>query len=118
MMRQDANARFWLMTGKGPVKVTLPPGQKLRFSEGGPTDEGYSYTGTEVAYDAEHGRLLLEVATKARDCDGPLETWDDYLVDLRDLKKVPSIKDSSICFPAWERWTSGQYDTFAAQAGY
>jgi len=117
-MRKDPNARFWLMTGKGAVKLTLAPGEQLRFSEGGPTDEGYSYTGTEVTYDAERGKLLLAVTTNARDCDGPLQTWDDYLVDVRDLKKIPSSEDPGISYPNWERWASGQYDAYAAAAGY
>ncbi len=117
-MKKDINARFWLVTGKGLVKLTLAPGQQLRFSAGGPTDEGYSYTGTELTYDAERGQLRMEITTDARDCDGPLQTWDDYQVDLRDLKSIPSIDEPGIQYPAWERWTSGQFDLNAARAGY
>lgn len=117
-MMKTPNARFWLMTDHGPVKLTLAPGQTLQFSSGGPTDEGYSYTGTAITYEAEDHRLRLEVTTEARDCDGPLSTWDDFQVDLHDLKGIPAQDDSGIAFPNWERWTSGQYDAYAARAGY
>ncbi len=116
-MRQDTpNARLWLCTEKGPVKLTLTPGQRLRFSSDDEPGGKETFTGTQLEYQADTGRILMEVTTRACDCS--LETWDDYIVDIEDLKGIPSIKDPEVQFPSWFRWAGAEYDPRTAPAGY
>ena len=39
-------ARFWEHTGNGWVKLSLKDGEAIELHEGGPHEEGYSYTYT------------------------------------------------------------------------
>lgn len=112
------NARFWTWGAKGLVKITLKPGQELHHHGGGPTDEGYSYTGVSLAYDTEHQCIVQEVATHSCDCDGPLDTYTAYRAELDQLKAHESRTDHGVLFPVWERVTSRQRDYYAEQMGY
>lgn len=135
------NARFWVwLAGSvdydGYVKVTLRPGQVLRWSHGGITDEGYRSEWMTFKHeknshdsfpDSERERLYGVVfmidEVEERDCDGrhfhesqvacPVDRLEDQLnyVDTCKGKKVYRV-------PSWRRVTSRQRDQYAEMAGY
>lgn len=90
----------------GEVTLTIKPGQTLSHSEGGRTDEGYSYTGTTWKF--ERGELRCETYTEARDCDGRLDTGGVYFAN--------AIKANG--FPDWTHEDSYQRDHSAEAMGY
>ena len=40
--RREREARFWVYVNGGPVKLTLYPGQRLRWGRASSHDEGWS----------------------------------------------------------------------------
>ena len=65
---------------------------KLHVSYGGPTEEGYSYTGVAVypledEEQAAKGYYAFEQRTVSRDCDGKTESWKSGKVKLLDKSK-------------------------------
>lgn len=117
-------ARFWVMTNKGYARVKLRKGQSLTHVEGGPDDEGYSYTSTTWSFDGD--KVALEWCTQAKDCDGPIYRGSTLSCPLRDLESGWQDPDSIIpygaapvYFPKWvEAAPSWQRDPVAEAAGY
>jgi hypothetical protein len=115
----ERNARFWVFVNDGWVRLSLGVGQYLTHSVGGPDEEGFSYTHTRWARYG-HGReefIEQSVATNARDCDGPLDTYwvGECRVDA--LEDHPSF-DNAVPVPNWEKVSASQRDHFAEVAGY
>jgi hypothetical protein len=110
-------ARFWVYTHKGLARIKLRKGQSLTHVEGGPTDDGYSYTSTTWSFDDD--RIVLEWATKASDCDGPISRGGAQFALLAELK-VLSHEECKHAFPAWQSCEDAgwQRDAFAEAAGY
>ena len=102
------NARFWVYTAHSLAKLTLRPGQLLRYVEGGYTDEGYSWT--ETTWLHEHDRVLRRKVTEARDCDGRMDYFSEH--ELTNLR--PEEEDC----PNWHRLHISQRDYSAEAAGY
>ena len=97
------NARFWhWSTGHsdGWVKLTLPPGQTLRWSEFHRTDEGHSFqtctwthNGPEVTRSWSHG---------GRDCDGRIETTGTDSCPLDKLHDCQPVTGDDPNHPDWQ----------------
>lgn len=101
--RRKFNARFWARSARGlEVKITLEPGQTLTTSQGGATDEGYSYT--EVSWHFDGRTVTEETVDDGRDCDGRLtHTFVRYLSRRgREFERAPMRV----------------YDQYAEMAGY
>jgi hypothetical protein len=107
-------ARFWVCYGSGLVRIKLRKGQELSCSEGGQTDEGFSYTGHCWSFDGE--RVSYTTQTNARDCDGPISHGAYASCRLVDLQ---SHMVDGVGFPMWEASrASWQRDYNAEAAGY
>jgi len=113
------NARFWVLVNDGWVRLSLGVGQVLEHTEGGPHDEGYSYTGTAWKREG-HGRegfVDVSHTTRSRDCDGPLDTYSNAQCRVDALEDHPSF-DGEVPVPDWEKVSSYQRDYFAEAMGY
>lgn len=117
------NARFWISCHGSSVKLTLRPGQVLEFTEGGPHDEGFSYTHERFEFDGDV--LTSQTSTRSRDCDGPHESYGDYVCPVHKLKAhVPCreyrtwVDGELVRFPDWERVSAHQRDHYAEAMGY
>jgi hypothetical protein len=89
------------------------------------TDEGYHSEANVLRLDIEGGNVILEVTSKARDCDGPLSTYDDYICPIQDLYGHDAKDfingewlEIGVKTPLWERVASRQRDYFAEAMGY
>jgi hypothetical protein len=113
---EPRRARFWTYTNKGLVRIALRKGKALHHVEGGPDDEGYSYTSTTYSFDGDN--VVVESHTRACDCDGPIERGHAIYARLRELAVIRN-EDDTHSFPHWQELQAGwQRDTFAEQAGY
>lgn len=116
-------ARFWWWH-RGWVKLSLRPGESLLLQEGGPTDEGYSYTRT--VFTCHDGIVSVESDTQSRDCDGRLDrSYETYCPVDRlhvevpyTLKEDGSEPEPTIRTPAWAKGRRSQRDYTAEAAGY
>ena len=113
------------MLGKKQAKPALPTMTPIRISDkeyialedgesyerqyGGEHEEGYSYTGCR--YERIGDIIKLEVTTRARDCDGPLDTYAD-------MQWTIGGKVTENGYPHWETIERSQRDHFAEMAGY
>lgn len=114
--RSNPVARFWVWYGNGLVRIKLRKGQQLSCSEGGQTDEGFSYTGHCWAFDGEE--VSYDTVTNARDCDGPISRGGSSFCRLADLNGHYSREDG-VPFPKWQdRGKAWQRDANAEAAGY
>lgn len=130
------NARFWIWTNAGWVKLTLRPGQSLAHCYGGRHDEGYTYSRDEYHHTGE--RVECQHETNASDCDGRLDRFCvtacplDQL-DARDMHgkeqaraaiwgadaTLPEFNENQgILAPEWERVSRHQRDYAAEAMGY
>lgn len=99
-----------------PIWVELDKeSNNIDFSYGGPTDEGYSYTGEvySLHFDEEWqvSYLTAELTTNARDCDGQMSTGVDLIWYESD-----GLNERG--YPNWSRQDSYQRDHTAEAAGY
>lgn len=118
MSETTPNARFWVWVNGGNVKLTLKPGQRLVHNEGGPDEEGYSYT--QEAWKHE-GRYVTRCWTmQAKDCDGRIDRFDRSRYKVADMITDYAYKESSDIQhrPEWENTGGSQRDYSAEAAGY
>lgn len=123
------NARFWIYHNESWVKITLRPGQVLQLHGGGPDDEGYSYWGDTYEFDGNV--VTIEHDANSRDCDGRLDTHEEWHVAAADLP-IPGDRDVLVPvdehYPGygykplhpvpWVRGNAFQRDYEAERAGY
>lgn len=126
----DRTARFWVWHGAGWVKLSLRPGQELSACEGGPHEEGYSYTYTTWTHEGDH--VMCRSDTQARDCDGRLDRHEAVACPLDQLAAWlvafdgdggmvddPADAVGPVTWaPRWHRVRSSQRDYTAEAAGY
>ena len=107
-------ARFWIDYKGSFVRLKIKAGQTVSYSYGGPTDEGYSYTGESYNFD---GRMVAcDWGTDARDCDGRVtHTGSAYCAANR---LTAGYVENGIAFPAWEHGETGQRDYSAEAMNY
>lgn len=130
--QQQPNARLWhYVSGAGYVKLTMRPGESITIRSGGPTDEGYSYTEETYDYDVEAGTVTLTTDTRARDCDGPLDTLHvcSCPIDQLHARSMAEVFDAEswpeehkaaqgIYTPNWQRLSASQRDYYAESMNY
>lgn len=113
------NARFWIYLNGGPVKLTLKPGQTLRWHTSGPTGEGWHAEGEEWFFDG--CTLWKSWWSDGQDCDGRLQQYGvstcpvDKLA-VRDLSEFSEF--AGILLPEWQGVDAGQRDEYAEAMGY
>jgi hypothetical protein len=67
------NARFWDFVNEGYVKLTLKPGQKIRFGHSGPDEEGWHYERYMFEHSDDGLGIVCHRASGGRDCDGRID---------------------------------------------
>ena len=116
------NARFWVWISSGWVKLTLKPGQRIEYCEGGPHDEGYCYTSMRWELAEDEPVVYRSWREDSRDCDGPYERYGDDRCGVADLQANDMSDNGADCVgihtPAWGHISSGQRDHYAEAMGY
>ena len=145
------NIRFWTLVNGSPCKLTVNTdtdggrwshGRKISHSSGGPTDEGWSASGSEYYF--ADGGVYREWWADGRDCDGRMSTQgtdfcradmlqDRVVVECLEchdsntyshgdtIGSCPCGSDSLGIigfYPEWSRVDSSQRDYAAEAAGY
>jgi hypothetical protein len=115
---------FWIYALGGYVGLRLKPGERVRTTWGGPTEEGYAYTEIVCTH---RGEIIERTEEgRSRDCDGLYENCAEYdcRVDMLDAS-VADMGDSeelvgAQCHrvPDWVAMGSSQRDHTAEAAGY
>lgn len=133
MKSNTPNARFWVWENDGWIKLTLKPGQTLRYFHGGLTDEGFSHHHQEFEYDADDGVVISRYTSHARDCDGPHDYECDSHCPVSELQARPPVKrgdpteygegfeeqfDIPVPRPEWRKVSASQRDYYAEAMGY
>lgn len=98
--------RFNEWTTGGGVTLTISPGQTLSHYAGGPTEEGYSYTGRSWQYDGV--TLSYRSLWESKDCDGRTDSYAEF--------HARAIKPDG--YPDWQEGEAGQRDYSAEAMGY
>lgn len=94
--------------------ITLKEGEMKHFTVGGPNEEGYSYTYTTFGHMGDH--VEMQVTTRARDCDGSIETYGEYTCPLTELASWET--PDGVMTPNWEKVEESQRDHSAEAMGY
>lgn len=116
------NARFWIWTVSGWVKITMRPGESLGFSRGGETDEGWHWECETYYHDGDS--VQCQMRSEGRDCDGRIDHfWEGACplenLSARDMELInPCAENIGIFAPEWQRVSAGQRDYQAEAAGY
>jgi hypothetical protein len=115
------NARIWIWVNDSPVKITIPHGRTLRWSHAYRTEEGWSSESHEWHWDGE--RLIEQIDTDGRDCDGRLSTSASYFTTPTLFKAHEPFEPyrvmlDNIRFPKWEEISAHQRDYSAETMGY
>jgi hypothetical protein len=102
----------------GWTKIGLRDGQRIEHTEGGPTDEGYSYTTLILERDGD--AILRSEITQARDCDGRIDFYHESIAFIHDSYQTieHSGKVHSTRVPNWKDVEHSQRDYEAEKAGY
>jgi hypothetical protein len=118
------NARFWVYLD-GPVKLTLRPGETLRWSQARLCDEGWTRSLETWIYDTEDepGLVTRQWLQQGRDCDGTLEHGGEDVCDATNLLARPPYPEDEplmegVRWPAWRDANRWQRDHSAEAAGY
>ena len=112
------NARFWVWWNDGWVKLTGKPGQRLTFSKGGPTDEGWSREGETYYFDNDPVTpgVVCQSGSDGRDCDGRFSTYAEYFCSFQDLS-ARELEDGRRV-PIWQKTEASRRDYTAESMGY
>lgn len=130
-MNKTRNARFWAYVNGSAVKLTLRPGQTLRWYRGWTHEEGWSSELLEWEYDADDAEVVRQVVTDGRDCDGRLTRVQTDYCPVGQLTggNYPSVTGlglsameiaawNEVVWPNWQEASRCQRDEFAEAAGY
>lgn len=120
------NARFWTWENGGWVKLTLKPGQTLRYCKGAPDEEGWWWFGQEFEYDTDECVIVSRYSSAACDCDGPIERYSESECPLSDLQARPpepadpewGTEEIPVPRPEWRKVSASQRDYYAEAMGY
>lgn len=86
-------ARFYIEN----VKISLHPGETIRFEFFRDTDEGYDASEFTYYYCPAAGVVYLAIVRTAEDCDGPLYSRRELTCTAYDI----ATQDDR--YPTWER---------------
>lgn len=124
------NARFWEWIHDGVVKITLKPGQQLRWGHGGPDDEGWSSECFQ--WELLDDVVLMEYDTDGRDCDGRMSTHQEFWCQRENLmdrvarhygldndgRAIVTHENRVVMLPTWQKGGCSQRDYTAESMGY
>ena len=113
-MKQSRNAHFWAHINGGFVRLTIKPGQPLRWGESRPSEEGYSYQ--SLSWGLSDGKVTRSSASGGRDCDGRVDFYEDLECPIDQL--AVNRYEGGPLTPAWKNIRSSQRDQYAEMAGY
>ena len=111
------NVRFWTRANGTYTKLTLEPGEILRFGYARPTEEGWESHGEEIELSEDGEQLRLEWQSDGSDCDGRLSRGGIRVAsaDPKDFVKCYQFKGMR---PDWKEKDSYKRDYQAEAAGY
>jgi hypothetical protein len=123
-MQAQPNARFWIWTPGGPVKITLRPGQTLRHYQGHATDEGWASEADTWTHQGEF--VTNDWCHDGSDCDGRLTRVGSRECKITQLREVPpnyewmtaEEAELNVIYPQWCEVSRSQRDEYAELAGY
>ena len=110
------NLRIWITWHCSPVKLTLKPGQFLAISYCHPTEEGFRGVWREYLYNEKEGQIDVKLYSFERDCDGPMEHFEETSI-RPNMTKIHPHEDGTI-HPHYTSVSRSQRDHFAEAAGY
>jgi len=110
----------------GWIKLTLKPGQTLRWAKGGKCDEGFSIDYNEYEYDADDGVVLSRFTNESQDCDGRHSYYGDAECPISELQARPpepadpewGTEEIPVPRPEWRKVSASQRDYYAEAMGY
>lgn len=105
--------RFKHFNHGSDVVMTIREGEKLRWSDGGPTDEGWFSVGIE--WELDEGVLRREIVSDGADCDGRHTDWRYHFAAGIDEFGWPVWKDEP---GDYNGNANHQYDQFAEMMNY
>lgn len=117
--RDSTPAAFWVYEPVGGrdqwVMIRLKVGEKATFEDGGPHEEGHSYSGT--TYENAGTEIRRVYWSRWRDCDGPGESSGEDYCKHEDLaaRKLPG---EGLAVPVWVNMDRRQRDYYAEAMGY
>ena len=97
------------------IRVVLTEDEPFSWSEGAPTDEGYSSSQEYYFWDGGD-TVGCTVTSDGADCDGRHSSRRTYNCPVADL--ATNDNGNGISTPTWERIHSSQRDYRAEAAGY
>jgi len=108
------NARFWAYINGSNVKITIEPGRSLHRYVAYPHDEGWSSLYERWTHEGD--KVVREIYTDGRDCDGRFQSSRTMHCMLDDLADIHEISGEN--YPAWTTDGSSQRDYAAESMGY
>jgi len=122
------NFRFWQWINDGYVKLTIKPGQTLRWQNWFRTEEGWGSHSLEFELSGDGAELSLVEIHAGSDCDGRhSETWE-MLFDTvggtwrtataLDYPDYPELQDPDVRMPMMVEKRKYQRDERAEAMGY
>ena len=99
--------------GVTATQITLQEHHPQEFTEGGATEEGYSYTYT--TFELREGVVYRETHVDSRDCDGQLERWQMASCPIPYLH---ARQYEGTVLPEWTEVDNSQRDHSAERMGY
>lgn len=84
-------ARFWTWENGGWVKITLAPGQSLKWSKFSRDEEGWSSEAVRWSHEGTH--VVCENRYSGKDCDGTISRGGSQTCPLSRLATVPAYDD-------------------------
>lgn len=109
-------ARFWVDYKGSVVRLKMNRGATVAMAFGGATEEGYSWTAERYQFDG--CKVVCEIATDARDCDGRMTRNSTVACLYRNLDAGWRDPDARVTFPGWETVDYNQRDHSAEAMNY
>lgn len=100
---------FKITINEVELMLMLADGESFEHNSGGPHDEGFSYT--HEKWVREGDEIHHEHNTNSRDCDGPFETFGEYV-----WTEADGVNENG--FPKYRQVSRSQRDHYAEMMGY
>lgn len=111
--------QFWTQWQGEPSIVSMDLYRQPEFNrhESHPTDEEYSFHAER--YEIDGDRIIREVISGGRDCDGEIRYYSNSYCLISELQSgTTDADDPTIRYPRWIHTDSATYDEQAELAGY
>lgn len=120
-MSRQKSVKFWMCHkgasgAVGAVRLSVTVDKELRWSSGGPTDEGYQVEHSLVRISDCGECVEFHWRSEGRDCDGPFTFGVKSVFRIDDERILD--EESGLMFPRWMNEEEYQQDCFAIEAGY